>query len=60
MSHVSADEAVAAVDKASPRRPSIEKSPMMTSSDFDDDDDDDDVQVEPTAFDRLPDEIIQQ
>lgn len=54
-SHVSA-EAPVAVDVSPPRRSSIEKPPLLSESDFEDDDEDD----EDTAFDRLPEEIIQQ
>lgn len=39
-----------------PRRSSIEKPPLLADSGFDDVDED----TLPTAFDRLPDEIIQQ
>lgn len=41
-----------------PRRSSIEKLPVLADSDFGDDLGDDDL--EPTAFHRLPEEIIQQ
>ncbi|PSR92253.1 hypothetical protein BD289DRAFT_481120 [Coniella lustricola] len=46
-------------DELSPRRPSIEKAPIMTDSDFEDNQSFDD---EPgaTAFHNLPEEIIQQ
>lgn len=42
----------------SPRRSSIEKPPILEDSNFVDDVSDDDSQ--PTAFDALPEEIIQQ
>lgn len=41
----------------SPRRSSIEKPPILEDSDFDDVSDD---EHQPTAFDALPEEIIQQ
>lgn len=41
----------------SPRRSSIEKPPILEDSDFDDVSDDD---SQSTAFDALPEEIIQQ
>lgn len=49
-------QAVAEETGPSPRRSSIEKPAILADSDFDDADDDD----LPTAFDRLPEEIIQQ
>lgn len=53
-----ADEVQVTVEDAgrSFRRPSIQKAPMLADSDFDDVDDDD----LPAAFDKLPEEIIQQ
>lgn len=54
MSHVGDDARESAVV---PRRSSIEKLPLMADSDLDDDSDD---ESQPIAFDKLPDEIIQQ
>lgn len=51
------DQHKAEVDEAIPKRLSIEKLPILTDSDFNDDLDDD---LQPTALDQLPEEIIQQ
>lgn len=58
MSKAVADQVRVAVEDTgpSPRRSSIEKLPVLADSDFDDIEDDD----LPRAFDKLPEEIIQQ
>lgn len=56
MSHVAGD--VGDEAPTIPKRSSIEKLPLLVDSDLYDDLDDDDAQ--PTAFDKLPEEIIQQ
>lgn len=50
-------QAEADLDQPDPRRPSIEKLPILTDSDFEDDLDDD---PSAAAFHKLPEEIIQQ
>lgn len=58
MSHVAGD--VGDEAPTIPKRSSIEKLPLLVDSDLDDDLDDDDAAAQPMAFDKLPEEIIQQ